>query len=224
MRRNGKLFLASILTVLMISLFAGCSILGYNIGRALDNKKPDYQYSKISGLNAMHTPLGLQTRENFNRLKNQKVYITLTNNQSFSCWFSSIERKDGIEYLNFQSKDKNHPLVFKDILCIQRGREKSRWQNCDLIISTRQGGEVKGKFHSVNMENNQVHLVLNSEGSRQIIACKDILQLQSKRRKSGAKNGFLVGLVFDAAIFAALSTIDIDLDMDIPILTGSWTE
>lgn len=224
MRKVSNEIFACIFILFTLSTFTGCSILGYNIGEVLDNKKPDYEHSKIPGLNAMYTPLGLQTRENFNRLNTQKVYITLTNNQSFSSWFAAVERKDSVDYIVIQAKNKESSIAFSDILCIQTAREKLAIQNSDLIILTKQGEKVLGKFQFVNMAKNQVYLVLEADGIKQVIACKDIAHIQSKRRKNGEKTGFLVGLVFDVAAFAALSTIDVDLDWDVPILTGSWAK
>ncbi len=209
--------LAGISIVLMIGGFSGCSVIGYSIGAAADSDKPDYEFSKIPGLNARYSPFGLQTRSNFRRFINDRVYITLTNNQSLTCKVLSVEKKDGQNYFKVLRGSENHLIAFNDILCLQTMQEKLEYQNLDLIISTIHGKSMIGKYRSVMKEDNQVYLIVDVSGNEETIACEDIAHIRYKNRKNGAKTGFFVGLVLDAAAVVAFSTMDIDMHIIDPM-------
>lgn len=206
-----KKILAGISILLMISVFSGCSVIGYSLGAAADSDKPDYEFSKIPGLNARYSPFGLQTRGNFKRFINERVYITLTNNQSLSCKVLSVEKKDEQDYFTILRGSEKHHVPFSDILCLQTAREKLEYQDLDLIISTIHSRSMVGKFHSVLMEDKQVYLIVKIAGNEQTIACKDIAHIRFKNKKDAAKTGFLVGLVLDAAAVVALSNMEFEL-------------
>ncbi len=215
-----KKILAGFFILFIRSVFTGCSVNGYSLGTAADSNKPDYEFSKIPGVNAQYTPFGLQTRSNFRRYINDRVFITLTNNQSLTCKVLSVEQKDGQSYFNILRGSEKHLIAFKDILCLQTMREKLEYQNLDLIITTIHGNSLIGKYRSVMIEDNQVYLTVDISGNEQTIACEDIAHIRYKNKKNSAKTGFFVGLVFDAAAVVAFSTMDIDLNIVDPM--GDW--
>lgn len=215
-----KKILTGFFIFFMMSVFTGCSVIGYSLGAAADSDKPEYAFSKIPGLNAEHTPIGLQTRSNFRRFINERVFITLTNNQSLTCKILSVEKKEGHSYFNILRGSENHQIAFQDILCLQTMREKLEYQNLDLIITTIHGKSMIGKYRSVMMEENQVYLIVDIKGGEQTILCEDIAHIRYKNKRNSAKTGFFVGLAFDAAAVAAFSTMDIDLNIIDPM--GGW--